>query len=78
MGNEDYVTWPYFNKLFSQPCPSVSHVEPGEKYSKFVFMLDHDKKVWNDHYVRSFQQTWQPVVSITSNKMFLQDMVNCS
>ena len=43
MGNEDYVTWTLFNKLFSQSCSSVSHVEDGQKYSKCVFVSDWDK-----------------------------------
>ena len=41
MGNEGYATWMILNNLFSQSCPSVPHVEEGQKYSKFVFILDH-------------------------------------
>ena len=43
IGNEDYATWMLFNKWFSQSCPSVSHFQPGQKYSEFVFILDCDK-----------------------------------
>ena len=42
-GNEDYRTWNIFNTLFAKACPSVSLVEDGHVYSKFVFFSDRDK-----------------------------------
>ena len=45
MGNEEYAMCMLFNKLFPQLCPSVSHVEEGQKYSKFVFVLDCNKEL---------------------------------
>ena len=42
-GNKDYRTWNTFNKLFATACPSVSSVEDGHSYSKFVFVSDRDK-----------------------------------
>ena len=42
-GNEDYMTWNMFNTLFAKACPSVSFVEEGYAYSKFVFVSDKDK-----------------------------------
>ena len=42
-GNEDYHTWNMFNNLFAMACPSVSFVENGHLYSKFVFISDQDK-----------------------------------
>ena len=42
-GNEDSRTWNTFNKLFATACPSVSSVEDGHSYSKFVFVSDRDK-----------------------------------
>ena len=35
--------WNTFNKLFATACPSVSSVEDGHSYSKFVFVSDRDK-----------------------------------
>ena len=51
MGNEDCVTWTLFNKLFSQSCPSISHVKQGQKYLQYVFVIMI--RVWNDLCVRS-------------------------
>ena len=42
-GNEDYRTWNIFNTLFAKACPSLSFVEDGHSYSKFVFVTDTDK-----------------------------------
>ena len=42
-GNEDYGTWNTFNNLFAIACPSVSFVENGHLYLKFVFVSDRDK-----------------------------------
>ena len=42
-GDEDYQTWNTFNNLFAMACPSVSFVENGHLYSKFVFVSDRDK-----------------------------------
>ena len=42
-GNEDDQTWNTFNKLFAMVCLSVSLVENGHSYSKFVFVSDRDK-----------------------------------
>ena len=41
--NEDYRTWNMFNTLFARACPTVSFVEDGHAYSKFVFVSDRDK-----------------------------------
>ena len=51
MGKEDYATWTLFNNLFSQSCPSVSHVEESQKYSN-LFSSWIVRRDWNDHYVR--------------------------
>ena len=40
-GNEDCRTWNTFNTLFASP--SVSFVEYGHAYSKFMFISDRDK-----------------------------------
>ena len=40
--NEDCRTWNIFNKLFATACPSVSLVEDGMLYPKFVFVSDRD------------------------------------
>ena len=42
-GNEDYRTWNTFNALSARARPSVSFVEDGHSYSKFVFISDRDK-----------------------------------
>ena len=42
-GNEDYQTWNTFNNLFAMACPSVSFVEKGHFYSKFVFVSGSNK-----------------------------------
>ena len=39
-GNEDYRTWDTFNTLFATTYPSVSSVEDGHSYSKFVSISD--------------------------------------
>ena len=70
MGNEDYATWTLFDKPFSHSCPSVSHVEEGQKHSKFVFISDWDKGLEQSLW-EMFLKTWQKVVFITLNKMFL-------
>ena len=43
VGNEAYQSWNTFNNLFAMACPSVSLVENGHSYSKFVFVPDRDK-----------------------------------
>ena len=42
-GNEDYRTWNTLNSLVAKACPSVSFVEDGHAYSKFMFISDRDK-----------------------------------
>ena len=42
-GNEDYRTWNIFNKLLAKACPSVSFVEDGMLYPKFVIVSGRDK-----------------------------------
>ena len=41
-GNEGYRTWNTFN-TFAKASPSVSFVDDGHSYSKFVFVSDRDK-----------------------------------
>ena len=44
-GNEDCGTWNIFNTLFAEPISSVSFVEDGHSYSKFVFVSDRDNRL---------------------------------
>ena len=48
-GNEDYRTWNIFNNLFATACLSVSFMEDGMLYPKFVIVLAGIKD-WINHY----------------------------
>ena len=43
VGMRTTETWNMFNTLFAKACPSMSIVEDGHTYSKFVFISDRDK-----------------------------------
>ena len=53
-GNENFMTWNMFNTLFAKACPSVSFVEEGHAYSKFVFVSGRDKH-WISHWLNHSQ-----------------------
>ena len=42
-GNEDYRTCNIYNGLFAKACPSVSFMEDGMLYPKFVIVFERDK-----------------------------------